>query len=297
MLRLMLNGHPRLICPGESDYFFDYLEIDSDGQISLDIEALRRNRIFRNNLGTVEASDDPREVIDGMLARLVQVPDDDADVTFVFMLHRGLTKAMRMFPDLLVVHMLRDPRDVARSSIGMGWAGTVYHGVEHWIETEEEWDRAVPYIPQAQRMDLRYEHLVARERDVLETLCAFAGVPFDARMLDYDRHTTYGRPDARLAEQWRQKVSPQDIALVEGRLGGLLSARGYRPSGHVPVIPGRLGRLWLGAFDRSRVWRFRIARYGLVDPLLVAMGRRLGIPRIGYRAQARIDAKVRKYAK
>lgn len=295
MLRLMLNGHPALRCPGESDYFFDHLEIGDDGRVTLDIEALRRSRFFQADHETVEVADDPLDVLDEMLVRLAGPPSGEADLTFVFMLHRGLEKAIRIFPDIKVVHMLRDPRDVARSSIGMGWAGTVYHGVDHWIRTEAEWDRAALRIPPDQKMELRYEQLVSQDRAVLEAFCTFAGLSFDPLMLDYDRHTTYGRPDAQLAEQWRQQVSPRDLALVEGRLGGLLAARGYQPSGHAPVTPGPLWRLWLGMLNRGRYWRRRISRYGLVDPLLVSLARRLGAPGLGFGAQARIDAKVKRY--
>src|SRR6056297_1046670 len=46
LLRLMLDAHPSLSCPGETDFLFDHLSITDDGPL-LDEEALEQDRIYR----------------------------------------------------------------------------------------------------------------------------------------------------------------------------------------------------------------------------------------------------------
>ena len=42
----------------------------------------------------------------------------------------------------------------------------------------------------------------------------------------------YPPPDPGLAAQWRTKLDPRDVALVESRIGAMLRARGYASSGY-----------------------------------------------------------------
>ena len=47
--------------------------------------------------------------------------------------HKHFDRLLRIWPRARFVHIVRDGRDVARSCIGMGWAGNVWHGSERWI--------------------------------------------------------------------------------------------------------------------------------------------------------------------
>ena len=124
--------------------------------------------------------------------------------TLVLMLHRGLDRLLDLYPEARIVHMLRDPRDVARSSIGMGWAGHVYFGVDHWIKTERGWGRCLHRIPEDRRMELRYDDLIRTPHETLTRLCRFAGLDFDPAMLSYDSQSSYAAPDTSLIDQWRR---------------------------------------------------------------------------------------------
>jgi len=293
LLRLMMDMHPQLDCPGETDFLFDYLRFDADGQGTIDADALARNRIYQASPARLNPDLRGEAAIRDMIEQLRQNPE----ARVVLMLHRGLEKALRLFPGTPVLHMLRDPRDVARSSIGMGWAGTVYHGVQHWIKTEREWDRVVAAHPQGNFMPLRYEDLITQPKVELERLANAFGVPFDVAMLDYHQNSTYAPPDTSLVEQWKRKQTPQEVALVEGRLGAMLTDRGYAPSGHAPVTPQGAERAALWLRDKQAVWKTRIGRYGVIDPVLVGLAKRLRIPPLGYAAQQRINRKTVKYLK
>jgi hypothetical protein len=210
----------------------------------------------------------------------------------VLMTHRHPARVLEIFPGAPVIHLLRDPRDVARSAIGMGWAGTVYHGLDTWLGTERAWDAVAPALAPGQALTLTYEALICAPEAALSRAAAHLGEAWDPAMLSYDRSTTYAAPDPALGEQWRRRLSPREIGLIEGRAGALLAARGYAPSGHPAVHPGRGERLRLWAADKAGVWRRRLADHGPVDPVLYAAARRLGLHALARRVRRRIDARI-----
>ena len=111
-------------------------------------------------------------------------------------------------------------------------------------------------------------------------------------MLNYDQASTYSKPDASLIHQWKRKQTSREVGLVEGRVGSLLTDLGYEKSGHSPVVPGAFGKAWFALHHRYSTWTFRVRRFGIVDPVLVALGRRLRIPAIRRSAQSRMDIKT-----
>ena len=98
----------------------------------------------------------------------------------VLVLHRHADKVLTLLPNAKVIHLLRDPRDVARSAIGMGWAGNVFHGASPWIATEDGWEAATT-SHQALAHEIRYEDLVAHPEATLTDLCAFLGLSLRSR--------------------------------------------------------------------------------------------------------------------
>jgi len=123
LLRLMLNAHPQLSCPGETDFIFDHLH-GTDTAAHYDETALERDRIYRAHRTLYAGTPLPDLTPDALINRIA-----GTDNIAVLMLHRRISRALALYPDLRVIHFLRDPRDVARSSIGMGWAGNVYYGL------------------------------------------------------------------------------------------------------------------------------------------------------------------------
>lgn len=291
LLRLMMDAHQSLSCPGETDFLFDHLSMTNDGPM-LDEKSLEQDRIYRNHRDYY--SDNPLSHLtpDSLIERIAGQKN-----IAVLMLHRNLPRALDLYPDLPLIHLVRDPRDVARSSIGMGWAGTVYHGIDHWIRTEIEWRFCKDRLATGQHIQISYEDLIARPEEILTEICDFCGVQFSSEMLDYDRETTYSKPDKSLTEQWKRKQTHREVGLVEGKIGSLLEASGYEPSGYDPVHPGFLERLLLSWQNKKAIWKTRVSRYGLADPLLVAICNRIGAKSLAAGARRRMDDKIVKYLK
>lgn len=292
MLRLLLDGHPDISCRGETDFLFDHFRPGPGDQLVLDIEALKADRIFQNaGLPLPTATDAPgalTQMIDAIRAR------GDARV-HVLVLHRHLDLLRRMLPGMRLLHLLRDPRDVARSSIGMGWAGNTWYGVDHWIGTESDWQARK--LPGELVFSLRYEDFLQTPEQTLTALCGFLGLGYDPVMLRLEERSSYEPIDPGLAWQWRRKQSPRELAELEAKIGPLLTASGYAPAGPAPTLPGPWRRLRLWLQNKRHVWKVRIERYGLADPLILAVSGRLGLPRLGRGAQARINRRVQDHLK
>jgi hypothetical protein len=299
VFRLMLNAHPELSNPGEVDHLFDHLHRAPGGGWRYDLDALSLDR----RTATVgpalrEVSGDPASR-DGraLLAEFVEKLAARGTGLMSLNIHRNLGKIAALFPGARFIHLLRDPRDVARSCIGMGWAGTTWHGVRSWIDTERAWDDVAPRLAPGDVLELRYEDLVADPPRRLREVCEFMGVAFDPAMLRYHENTTYEPPDPARVQQWRRTLGEDELAMLEWKLGELLTARGYAPSGVVPRPPAPHERIGLAVRNKMAVWRFAIRRYGAALVLTEKISRRLGLRSLHRRAKNEIGARTTSYLK
>ncbi len=261
LLRLMLAHHPRIECAPEFEFLVERMP-DGEGWPELEPyrDWLATNRIFVPHALEIDRSLDYPALARSFLGQFCarsRKPIRGATC------HKHFDRLLRLWPEARFVHLVRDGRDVARSCVAMGWAGNVWHGAERWIAAERLWDALRARVPAGRRFELRYEDLVQSPERELARLCAFLGEEFEPAMLDYARDSSYERPDPRLIGQWRRKLAPGELALLETRIGSLLRERGYEASGVGPARVGPLRRLALLLDNRLERARFRRERYGL----------------------------------
>ena len=170
----------------------------------------------------------------------------------------------------------------------MGWAGISYFGVNHWIDTERGWNNAAPDITSERVLTVNFEELLTDLEKELRKVCEFLGVQFSASMLDYHKNTTYAPADPKLAEQWRQKSTAHEIALVEGKCGDLITSNGYVLNGK-PVNPGKFEQFVLCFRNRALRWRFNIRRYGAPLFFSAQYAKRFGSKSMKDRVRQRMD--------
>lgn len=294
LFRLMLEAHGGIANPGEADFLVDHLRPDPDHPTGwrYDRPALEIDRIFLDKGLTLKPGLDGLDLTADLLAQFrAAAPGKVVTLN----LHRHAGRLCAILPRVRILHILRDPRDVARSSIGMGWARVPYHGVDHWISTERDWDAIAPRLSPDQVLTLGYEALLGNLDGELRRVCGFLGVAYSPAMLDYHKTSSYGPPDAALTEQWRRHADADEIALVEGKAGTLLAARGYVPTGP-GRSPGRVERIWLVAANRLWRWRFNVRRFGLTNVVLEMATRKLGLP--GHRrVRMRLNEMSRRHLK
>jgi hypothetical protein len=180
------------------------------------------------------------------LARSLRFVEQTPETAFVL---GGVTRA---YPDAVVLHMLRDGRDVVSSLLERGWLSAGRGGADDarqpygsyarfWVEPEraDEFARASDatraawawrrYVEAARSageraVEVRYEALVAAPGAKAAELAELLGVdaaPLAAALAE--AHT-------RSVGRWRRELAPDQLADVEAEAGPLLRELGFDPA-------------------------------------------------------------------
>ncbi|HBS25539.1 MAG TPA: sulfotransferase [Gammaproteobacteria bacterium] len=274
LLRLMLDHHPELAFHFEFEFSVDQMRDGKFPAVQDYIEYLETDRIFHASELSIDASLDYPQLIQSFL----QQWQDKSGKQFVgATVHRDFNRLLKIWPDAKFIHLIRDPRDVARSCVAMNWAGNTYAGVDKWIEAEQVWDDLSLTLAPESQIELHFESLVTNPVSCLTELCEFIGTKYDPAMFSYAEKTSYDLPKASLAYQWRKKASQKEIQQVEAKIGNRLSVKGYTTSGlsKISMTPLRGQRLSLQSKWLVKLSRIKV--YGL--PLVMAswLSKRLNI--------------------
>ncbi len=165
-----------------------------------------------------------------------------------------LDEVKRVFPDALIVNLVRDGRDVCLSLLSVPFGpANVWAAAHQWRDAVVAGDAASARYGD-DVLTLRYEDLVSRPEIEVERICRFAGIPFEASMLEADAdaqsRVAAGQEQwfAGLSEsinvgsvgRWRTTMSRRDQALFTSIAGGALRRHGYDvpDSGDPPSVPG-----------------------------------------------------------
>ncbi|MDJ0843660.1 sulfotransferase family protein [Crocosphaera sp.] len=275
VLRLMLSHHPQLSWCQEFEYVVD--QVTDEGKFpNLDqyYQWLETHRIFQARNFKIDENLDYVQLVNSFL---IQQQERDHKQLIGATVHRHFDRLLKIWPELRFIHLVRDGRDVARSCIGMGWSGNVWTGVERWLKAESLWNKLKPEISEDRYIEIVYEKLISNPVETLTEICHFLGIEYEQQMLTYADDTTYDKPDPKLVQQWRKKLSEEEIRLVESRVADLLVARGYELSGLPPlqVNPSMEKNLKL-----QNWWfkvKFRVERFGLGLFLADYISRKLNI--------------------
>ena len=277
LLRIMLDGHTDIACIGQFEYTVDAIAA-AGGRIPSGAEYrsfLESDRIF--NLHDLEI-DPSLGAVALMRGFLEQDRVRQQAQVGMGVVHRHFEHLREVWPDARYIHLIRDPRDVARSVIGMGWAGDTWHGSDPWLHAEASWDLVVADLPSERWLEVRYESLVSDHEAVLGEICEFVGVETRLdELLSYAEETAYTLPDAGLSRQWERKASERDIALVEARVGDRLEARGYTRSDVAPLKMTSSEQRRLRLQNRLFTFRSRSRRYGLMLTIADSVTSRLTV--------------------
>lgn len=259
LTHVILDHHPEIKNPGEFDFLFD--QVSDDGQfpeINSYHDWLSKHRIFQSKSLSIDYSLAYLDLIHSFIKQLIK-----KDGVLALNVHRGFDRIPFLFPEAKFIHLIRDPRDVARSSIGMGWAGNLYYGVDHWLQTEQAWNRLRAKILVDQCIEIKFEDLITSTKDVLKEICFFVGVSYSDKMLNYADKSTYKSPDPSLVRQWETKLTIRDIQYVESKAHSLMRVLGYDLSEYPLIKIGVLEKFWLKLSNKIFKIKFTINRYGI----------------------------------
>ena len=296
LLRSLLNNHPDLAMPAETDFLL-HLWVHRGRLRDLRDPARRRRlaewifdtpgrggrRIRAGAVGRDEA-----------VARVAAAPPTLgallAAVFAVFADAKGkprwgdkrpayaghISALFALFPHAQFVNVVRDPRAATDSQLRAPW----YRDLERsaLADTVATWEFAVARVDDYadalrpdQLLDVRYEDLVREPRPTLERVCAFAGLRGGeaiAEMLERPRsgglqddwHARVSEPiSTGPVDAWRERLQPAQVALVEHATRAQLPRFGYAAT--TAAAPGRDDLRRLGRERRKRAIKWR--RYEL----------------------------------
>lgn len=275
LLRLMLNSHPKIKWCGEFEFVVDL--VTEKGQWP-DLECyykwLETHRIFLKQNFLI----DPKLDYPSLVKSFLDQERHRTNKLFVgATVHRHFDHLLRIWSGARFVHIVRDPRDVARSCIARGWAGNTWVGIDRWLHAEQLWEQLKAQLAPDQYCEVQYEALVKDPESVLSRLCEFIGTPYDSAMLRYPEYTTYSAPDTSAIYQWKKKMKAREVQLVEAQAAKLLVKRGYELSGLPLVKVSALEKLMLHLQNRWLCAQFRLKRFGGSLFLSDFLSRRLGL--------------------
>jgi len=145
----------------------------------------------------------------------------------------------RLFPDLQVVHLIRDGRDVVQSFMRESEAGLRYFA-RWWVRAVSS-ARAFGAEHPSQYLEIRYEDLVTRTEATLQDILAFLKITPDDRMLRYheldqklgdvDRYPALqgvrNPVHAESIGKWRSALDAAQVAELDRLIGPTLARLGY----------------------------------------------------------------------
>lgn len=283
LLRVMLSSHSEIYIPPESDFiprlFLGRAQVPMTRRKALeDIRVVLGNRrFFREWKGEPL---DPEAFVEGLA--------DTSAAAFLDALYRayaaqyGATRwgdkspiytnyvglLTEIFPQAQIVHLIRDGRDAALSSLSAyrdRFYVDVYFAARSWRRRVRASQLAGAALGPARYMEIRYEELTADPEPVLRSVCRFLGESYEPAMREphrlgrellrpEGRHAPVRDPVHPNSDRWRREMAPADQRLFQEVAGDLLRDLGYE------IVD--LGTMSV----RERTRRSRMAtKYGVVE--------------------------------
>ena len=205
MLRLMLNSHPHIAIPFESDFiprFYrrlaEYGDLSSEKNVSRLLDDIaerpfvKRGKLVQDKEAILARY--PRTYPD-LIRAIYEVYAEnegkcrwgDKDPSYV----TELNVLWKLFPNCRIVHIVRDGRDVAISLRELEW------GSKNLFKLARDWKWQVTLGHKMGEMlapeyyiEIRYEDLVLAPEQTLRRICYFIGESYFPEMLSYHETAT-----------------------------------------------------------------------------------------------------------
>ena len=144
------------------------------------------------------------------------------------------------FPDLQVIHLVRDGRDVALSYRAAPFGPThVYHLARRWVHYLGTAAEAGAALGADAFLTVRYEDLLEHPDAELRRVCGFLGESFAPEMLSFHREPVAYPTDPHNednlrrpvmtgnAGKWRTAMAAREVRIFEALAGTALEQHGY----------------------------------------------------------------------
>ena len=294
LLRNLLNRHPKLAICGETRFYhYIYTRRRAFGDLS---NRENRRRLVEEYLSTERAERLGMNLLglgERLLSRATGYREFFTCLLEQYAESQGKQRSgektphhalfaetlCKWYPGAVILHLVRDPRDVVASLQRMQWASnSVVANAWMWKQCN------VAALRSAHRPEyllVHYEPLVTQPEHELAKICAFADEDFDPCMLLPDRQPPPNRSQLRPHQQavtlerrgtWRELLTPDEVSLIEWAVGPHLPAFGYERA-HGPAPRLKVARaISFAAIDgiRKQITEFPGIWYHLAQPTKIA---------------------------
>jgi hypothetical protein len=156
-----------------------------------------------------------------------------------------LSSVIDVIPHCRIVHIIRDPRDVAASILRFPW------GANNVVVSAWDWNRRVrkaralgEALGRDRYLEVRYEDLLASPEQSMTALMRFVCGGADAEKVRQFVHEMAVNPRRNNAGKWRQQLSPRQVNRIEACAGKQMELCGYRLAYPPRQMGGGAFALW-----------------------------------------------------
>ena len=278
LLRLMLSSHPEIHIFADGPYqaFLKKIKEKESGK-SKKYEVLSRFDLLNRS--------EVRELISSELDpanKIIKLFEKERNLKKKTMcgiqLHGDYDIIKKAFPGAKFIHLIRDPRAVCKSMVGIRAAGNYYYAARLWVNLIEEVEKLGTEVPRHDFLIVKYEDLISRAEDVLKKICSFVGVDYSGQMLQYARENrNFSLPDLSRIDAWRYEIKKKYIYQIESVVGKKMKEYGYPPlCPHVRDL-SNMSRLFLFFDNRFKHFVANLKFFGTINYLGVKVNQCLGI--------------------
>ncbi|MEQ8690656.1 MAG: sulfotransferase [Pseudomonadales bacterium] len=289
LLRLILGHHSEICKCEEMEYISpELLGTETVEDVSDYIHRLELDRGFRLSEYSINRDLPFKEMARDFLHQRQKI---DGKPIVGATVHHHFEQLPKVWSNAKYIYLTRDPRDVARSAVQMGWVGHPWHGADFWLAAYSSWQTLKTMTDDTACIEVRFEDLISDAEASVKRVCNFLNVNYEPTMMEIDRDTTYSPPDPTAAKSWRNSADAEEIALIEARIGAaVLNDSGYTPSIDPQIQVTAAKKLKILYQDLTNRVRFRINRYGFPLWLQGVVSRRTPFRSYRERIQVAIDA-------
>ncbi|WP_317930300.1 sulfotransferase [Halioxenophilus sp. WMMB6] len=289
LLRLLIGHHSKICACDEMEYILSGIEMDKAGKSARQYaDFLACHRVFLKYQLDTPAPTNFKAMAENIVASLAAKDGRGLQGGAV---HNDFAHLADVWPNAKYIFLDRDPRDVAKSVMNMGWAGTGWRAADYWLKSKENWKKLCTVVKPENRLELRFEDLIANTETELTKVCEFLGVEYEPTMVEIEGDTSYKRPNAAEASSWEKKANPRFVAEVETKIGKpAILASGYKVSDNPAISTSLFARVVLKLKDSWICTRYRISLYGFRLWLDSVLARRTGFSSWQNSVQIRMNA-------
>lgn len=245
LLRSMLNSHPDVSVPPEALSLIDFLRADRVPARRLRRQFLRDHELREWELRLAEPDLADCHSAAEMIYRVHRIYCEARGAsrwghkTPRFVRHLDLLGTH--FPDAKFIHIVRDPRAVARSfTRSPVHQSNPLYAAMRWRRDVSAGRAFIRAHPDA-CLEVRYEALVRDPAATLRAVCDFLELRYEPEMLRYPESaaaeigryhsTSHARlaalPDASRIDAWRDEVDDRSVRVIESIAGEIMDSYGY----------------------------------------------------------------------